>query len=279
MLWYRNENLGKILKILHLKKFTLKVITSLRYLGFDVWGSVEKVRSLKYFSRYRKELREFQKLGGRVDRNFMILADYSDQSGEATGHYFHQDLLVAQMIFHDNPNRHIDVGSSIGGFVAHVASFREIEVLDVRPLIETGHSNIIFHQADLMKENALEITDSLSCLHVIEHFGLGRYGDSIDPKGYIKGFNNLIDMLKPGGVLYISFPIGENNKVYFNAHRVFHPLDILSWSDKPITLTRFDYVDIDGKLQTIVDVENEKLNILEYGCGIYTFRKSDTPDF
>jgi len=62
------------------------------------------------------------------------LDDRFDQSGTASGHYFHQDLLVASRIFINNPEKHVDIGSRIDGFVAHVASFREIEVFDIRSL-------------------------------------------------------------------------------------------------------------------------------------------------
>ena len=60
------------------------------------------------------------------------LTDRFEESGAARGHYFHQDLLVAQRIFDSAPARHVDMGSRIDGFVAHVASFREPEQRDLR---------------------------------------------------------------------------------------------------------------------------------------------------
>lgn len=102
-------------------------------------------------------------------------------------------------------------------------------MIDIRDLKDAGHKNIAFIQADLMDAFSVkdEITDSVSCLHAIEHFGLGRCSDPIYPKGYLKGFNNIVRMLKPGGFLYISFPISNKNEVQYNAQRVFHPKDIL----------------------------------------------------
>jgi DNA modification methylase len=184
--------------------------------------------------------------------------------------------LVASLISANNPKRHIDVGSRIDGFVAHVASFREIEVLDVRELKDTRHQNIKFLKANLMDESAFEsnITDSISCLHAIEHFGLGRYGDPIDPFGHLRGFKNMVRMLKAGGTMYVSFPIGLSNEIHFNAHRVFHPLDIFSWleNDNSLEINRFDYVDDDGSLHinSLKSINEIKVN---YGCGIYTFTK------
>jgi hypothetical protein len=154
-----------------------------------------------------------------------------------------------------------------------VAAFREIEVIDIRPLVLAGHPNIRFVQGNLMAldPSLHESCDSLSCLHAIEHFGLGRYGDPIDPQGHLTGFRNLVRMLKPGGTLYIGFPIGES-AVHFNAHRVFAPTEVLGWAADQLTLQRFDYVDDAGDLH--VQQSPQQAPKLDYGCGIYTFRKN-----
>ena len=103
---------------------------------------------------------------------------------------------------------------------------------------------------------------------------MGRYGDPLDPEGHKKGFNNIVSMLKPHGLLYVSFPIGKTNETHFNAHRVFHPKDIFSWGPaaSSLVLQRFDYVDDQGNLHQKVDLETSELNV-RYGCGIYTFKK------
>lgn len=231
--------------------------------------------SLRYAARYLRDKQEFVRKGGRISHGFAILSDYSDQAGVAKGHYFHQDLLVACFVHAANPRRHIDIGSRVDGFVAHVAAFRPIEVLDIRPLRAAGHDNICFVQADLMDERrALPTADSVSCLHAIEHFGLGRYGDPIDPDGHQRGFANLLRMVEPGGTLYISFPIGKTNEVHFNAHRVFHPADIFKWAGSDtVRLTRFDYVDDAGDLHVNADPASSNV-APTHGCGIYTFRKT-----
>ena len=231
---------------------------------------------IKYYPKYLSQKFKFKKLGGNITHNYMILDDYNASAGSASGHYFHQDLLVASFIKKENPIKHIDIGSRIDGFVAHVASFREIDVMDIRNLEISEHKNINFIQKDMMDKNSLEenITDSISCLHAIEHFGLGRYGDKIDINGHINGFNNIIKMLKSGGKLYISFPIGKRNEIHFNAHRVFHHNDIFNWNESldNIILERFDFVDDRGKLNL-----NKNLNTdckeIKFGCGIYTFQK------
>lgn len=232
--------------------------------------------SLKYKIRYVRDYLAFKRAGGRVDKLFPIYSDYREQAGSATGHYFHQDLLVAGYISNNRPVRHIDVGSRVDGFVAHVAAFRPIEVIDVRALADSGHQNIRFTRMDLMNPDTVQagICDSVSCLHAIEHFGLGRYGDPLNPDGHLIGFKNLLKMLTPGGTLYISFPIGHSDQIHFNAHRVFRPDSILNWeAEAGIELASFSFVDDVGNLHKEVSITDVPATT-RYGCGIYTLRKS-----
>ena len=252
------------------KKILKPIVLVLQQLGLDPF----KMMSLKNYFKYRKDKREWINKGGKITHSQMVLSDYDDVAGNAKGHYFHQDLLVANFIYKNNPRRHIDVASRIDGFVAHVASFRELEVVDVRPLGRSKHENIKFIQADLMSVQNLGETDSLSCLHAIEHFGLGRYNDPINVDGHIKGITNLVKLVSKGGYLYISFPIGQNDEIHFNAHRVFRADTILKHpSIKEIMkLIRFDYVDDVGNLHTDIEIQDVNTDI-KYGCGIYTFKK------
>lgn len=252
------------------KKILRKFIHTLNVLGFDPL----KIRSYKFYFRFRKDKSEYLKQGGIIAKNVMMLSDYVDNAGIAKGHYFHQDLLVARLIHEHNPKRHIDIASRVDGFVAHVASYRTIEVVDVRPLKNSIHENINFRQFDFMNPEDLGKTDSLSCLHAIEHFGLGRYSDPIDINGHNKGISNLVKLVEKGGRMYLSFPIGKSDEVYFNAHRIFHPSSIFRHPDikQTMQLIRFDYVDDNGDLhlsKSIAEVPSDT----NYGCGIYTFEK------
>lgn len=256
--------------IASINKHLRQMAISLLGFGFDP----RKLLSLKHYSRFRRDRAEWLRQGGEITKGYRILTDYSDSAGTAGGHYFHQDLLVAQLINEHCPVRHVDIASRVDGFVAHVASYREIEVVDLRPLPESVHVNIKFLQADLMDQQDLGLTDSLSCLHAIEHFGLGRYSDPVDVDGHIKGIANLVDLVSSKGRLYISAPIGRQNKVYFNAHRVFHPSTILNHDSikKYMQLVRFDFVDDRGDLHLKASVD-EVMPDIEFGCGIYTFEK------
>jgi hypothetical protein len=246
---------------------------------------VKGYRSLSFFAsdpfqimRFRKlvrfmsELRKF-KNGNNLDLTiFPVLSDYDADAGVMSGHYFHQDLFVANRVYLARPKRHVDVGSRIDGFVAHVASFREIEIVDIRDLTSSS-KNISFRRGDLMTSSDIR-TDSLSCLHTIEHFGLGRYGDPINPIGHLVGFSNLVSMVTEGGSLYISFPISSFERVEFNAHRVFAPESIFSWpGSEMLKLENFAYVDDSGDLHSnSTPLEAREAELL-YGCGIYEFKK------
>jgi hypothetical protein len=208
----------------------------------------------------------------KIDYIFPVLGEHKEKSSVVIKHYFNQDLLVASYIYKNNPKKHVDVGSRVDGFVAHVASFRKIEVFDIRDN-NFQFKNIKFKKKDISKidKSLVNYCDSLSCLHTLEHFGLGRYGDQLDPSGHIKGFNNLIKILKTNGILYISFPISNKNMTYFNSERSFNPKEILKWSNK-LKLIKFDYIDDHDQIFLDVNLDKFFKNI-KYGCGIYTFKK------
>jgi SAM-dependent methyltransferase len=174
----------------------------------------------------------------------------------------------------------VDIGSKIDGFVAHVAVFREIELFDIREQKSTVQ-NIIFKQADLMNfPTGMEnYCDSISALHSIEHFGLGRYGDPIDCNGHIKAIKNITAILKPHGIFYFSVPIGTQ-RIEFNAHRVFSVKYLWNLLKDDYDLISFSYIDDDGKFHENVEFSEETVmrNFgCEYslinGCGIFELKK------
>jgi hypothetical protein len=202
--------------------------------------------------------------------------DRGESCGVTSGHYFLQDLLVARRIYERTPQKHVDVGSRIDGFVAHVAVFREIEVFDIRSINEKV-PNVNFVQKDLTKpdERFADYCDSLSCLHALEHFGLGRYGDSLDVDGWIKGFEVLSDMLKRDGIMYLSVPIGHE-RIEFNGQRVFSIRRVHQLYSNKFDLVGFSYIDDDGDLHENIpdDLTNPDADLgLNYGCGIFELRK------
>lgn len=209
--------------------------------------------------------------------NTPVLGDRYAESGRMSGHYFHQDLLVAQRIFKNNPAKHIDIGSRTDGFVAHVAVFRKIEIIDIRTQTSKTE-NIVFRRADLMQlpEDMIDAYDSISSLHAIEHFGLGRYGDPIDYFGYLKAVDNITKILQKGGKFYFSVPIGPQ-RIEFNAHRVFSVQYLMDLFKTNYKIDHFSYVNDSGDLFENVDLNEETVNVnfgCTYGCGIFEMTKN-----
>jgi SAM-dependent methyltransferase len=247
--------------------------------GFDPFVLKRAVKGI------RQTYRDYQRLSVqnsqspqkyKISFSYPVLGDRFETGGLASGHYFHQDLLVAQKIYQRNPIRHVDVASRVDGFVAHVATFRSIEIFDIRP-IYVKTTNITFRQFDITnpQEELKSYCDSLFCLHALEHFGLGRYGDPVSVHGHLVAFDNLIKILQPGGYLYLSVPIGPQ-RIEFNAHRVFAIGTILGLAVDKMELIDFSYVDDQGDLHTQVEIDQNAIDMslgCAYGCGIFEFRK------
>lgn len=237
---------------------------------------LQLVKALISMPRYLKDLIQFKKNYRGSLGLLPCLHDWYEEAGVAKGEYFWQDLYVAQEIFKNHPLRHVDIGSRIDGFIAHVASFREVEVFDIRPL-KSSIPNVVFRQVDLMNPNfsLSNYCDSLSCLHALEHFGLGRYGDPINPEGHVVGLQKMAELLQPKGLFYLSVPIGRE-KVEFNGHRIIDPLYLLELTiNLGLILEKFAYVDRNDRLieSTKPNHDIEQLSRLPYSLGIFTFIK------
>jgi SAM-dependent methyltransferase len=212
-------------------------------------------------------LARFRRLGGAAP-----LSEISMRAGETGAqaidpHYILQASWAARRIRQSDPCLHTDVGSQVM-FVVMLSSFVPVEYLDLRP-IPLEVPGLVQRAGDITR---LPIDGgslvSISCLHVIEHVGLGRYGDGLDPGGSAKAASELARVLAREGRLYVSCPVGRE-RVVFNAHRVFSPAHVVSLFDR-CTLEEFSFVDDRGVLH-----ENASLPAgegLEYGCGLFVFR-------
>jgi hypothetical protein len=266
------------------RAFTLikKFLVKLHWLLVNLVGLDGRVfiRFLKGINTYIKDWRAFRKGYSGLMRIMPCFNDRNEEGGSTKSEYFWQDLIVARWIFAAKPVRHVDIGSRVDGFVAHVASFREIEVFDVRP-ISKHIPGVLFRRADLMSNNKFEgsavegYCDSLSCLHALEHFGLGRYGDPVDPNGYARGLTNMAGMLQKGGVFYLSTPIGRA-RVEFNAHRVFDPQYLVQLAASlGLKLQQITIVNPDGRVLTAENTSSvlRELAVETYNLGIFIFVK------
>lgn len=185
-------------------------------------------------------------------------------------HYFYQQLWAFEHILKHKPTQHVDIGSTyeMSGYISKIT---KAVFVDIRP-IKTSLRNLIIKKGDILNlpfpNNSIT---SLSCLHVAEHIGLGRYGDPIDPEGTKKACLELVRVLGKGGLLYFSLPIGKE-RICFNAHRIFRPSTIVKYF-KGLKLLEFSVVDDAGVFHKNISVRN--YNDLHYGCGMFLFKKTD----
>jgi hypothetical protein len=249
--------------------YSRRLLNSFRQFGFDPLLTVKAFRNLP---RYLTDLIKFRLLG--INERILLapaLSDFKEDSGSAKGHYFWQDLICARWIFSNNPSVHLDLGSRIDGFICHLLPFTKVEILDIRPLgVEIPGLSSRIVDAQLGLSEAAKKFQSVSSLHSLEHFGLGRYSDPLDKNGHEKGLINLSEAVEVGGILYISFPIGEP-RVEFNSQRILHPLwplEILpNFSLEEFVLIPWVDPPIYGLHPSQVDLKTEGQ------CGLYRLKR------
>jgi SAM-dependent methyltransferase len=250
----------------------LNLSSGLRFIGFDF---VRFGRTVAGLPRYWGDTRRYRAgAAGRfpVQLRYLkpMLLDYTDQAGTADGHYFFQDLWAARKIFATRPQQHFDIGSRVDGFVAHVLSFMPVNVMDIRPLT-SDVPGLTFVQADATNLSGIanDSIESLSSLHATEHFGLGRYADSIDPDACFKAMAAMQRVLQPGGHLYFSVPVGFE-RLEFNAQRVFDPRSIIATFNE-LSLVSFAAVDDQGVFHQ--EAKPDDFIDARYACGMYELTK------
>lgn len=148
--------------------------------------------------------------------------------------------------------------------------------VDIRPM-QDNIPNVVFLQADLMRAGGLQLgpVDSVSCLHALEHFGLGRYGDPICYDGYFIGFKNITNLLDTGGRFYFSVPMGEQ-RIEFHAHRVFSLKFLLEMITPFFDIRTFSYVDDSNSFHKEVKLTQELIEAncgCHFGCAIFDLIK------
>lgn len=231
---------------------------------------VRKLISLVYFPRYVRHWCLYQSYTPErlllVD-SYPCLNDWV-ASTPYDPHYFYQGAWLARQLVESKPDWHLDVGSSVLTVGVMSAAVPTVFV-DYRPLNASLPNLKSVAGTILSLPFANESIHSLSCLHVLEHIGLGRYGDPIDPDGARKAATELSRILARGGRLYLTTPVGRN-RVCFNAHRVFSP-DAFSDLLPELTLHAFAWVDDAGRFHS--DGHPQDATASEYACGFYVFEK------
>lgn len=189
----------------------------------------------------------------------------------AQGHYFLQDLWAGQRVFKFQPAEHYDVASRIDGFVSHVASFCPVKYVDVRALTLQVPGITALQASICQLPFADQSIHSLSSLHALEHVGLGRYGDELDPDGWWKGLKELQRVLAPGGQLLLGTPCGRS-RVVFNAHRVFDAEQIIAMMPE-LKLLEFSLIQDGLATMWKENVSAASARDLDYGCGLFRFTR------
>lgn len=241
-----------------------RLLNGIRRLSFS-----STLAAMPLFCRYFREWTEFRKLGG--DAHFANIApvflDRSSKSQSGGGHYFYQDVWALRKLREFQPREHHDFGSRLDGFAAQATAICSVVYWDIRPP-NFSIADFSFRQADILQ---LPVQDkslsSMSCLHVVEHVGLGRYGDQIDPEGTEKALLELARVLAPGGQFLLGMPIGQE-RVEFNAHRIWNP-------SRPIKLLESlrlaEFSVITDEDQFFQNVDPARFSAQKFACGLYVF--------
>ena len=224
------------------------------------------------FSKLSREFKKFKGLSGTNLRFPLEKSIFMDEATEATDfdrHYIYHPAWAARVLAETKPAKHIDIASSLH-FCTMLSAFILVEFYDIRPA-PLVLSHLTTGTADLTRLSfANDSIASLSCMHSVEHVGLGRYGDQIDPDGDLKAISELKRVLAPGGNLLFVVPVGKP-KIVFNAHRIYSYDQIISYFED-FSLQEFFLIPDQGN--PIANASKEITDKQSYGCGCFWFKKT-----
>jgi SAM-dependent methyltransferase len=230
------------------------------------------------FLEFKRDFARFRDLSEKVDSRFNIRwSERNPRLTEKTAthsydrHYIYHTAWAARVLIETKPKVHVDISSHLY-FVALVSAFIPFKFYDYRPA-DLRLNNLSSEAADLL---ALPFADksieSLSCLSVVEHVGLGRYGDPIDPIGDIKACSELSRVLAVGGSLLYAVPVGRP-RIEFNAHRIYSYDQVLTCFPQ-LVLKEFTLIPDrpeDGHLMR--NATKEMSDVQHFGCGCFWFQR------
>ena len=227
---------------------------------------------------FPRQYREFAHRSRLLQRDLTVLwrnrypiLDEATPTTLLTKHYVYFPAWAARKLQELSPARHVDISSYLP-FVTMVSAFIPTEFYDYRPA-PVRLSSLTTGRCDLTQ---LQFPDdsisSLSCLHVVEHIGLGRYGDALDPEGDLKAVQELARVLAPGGTLLFAAPMGRP-RVEFNAHRIYSYQQVRQFF-AGLTLIEFALIpDNETEVGMIPSASEALCDAQDHGCGCFVFQK------
>ncbi|MBI4945021.1 MAG: DUF268 domain-containing protein [Bacteroidetes bacterium] len=244
----------------------------------NIKNLIERISTrLNFNKHFKRDFNLFLSLSTQTTQRFNI--NWKDvhpinEKTEKTDfdrHYVYHTSWAARYLAKTKPEKHVDISSSLF-FSGICSAFVKIEFYDYRPA-DLILNNLVCKPIDLIKlpfeSNSIQ---SLSCMHTVEHIGLGRYGDNLDPDGDLKAINELRRVLAPNGNLLFVVPIGKP-KIIFNAHRIYSHEQITEYF-KDLRMIEFALIPENGNEGgLVINPPNELIMKQDYGCGCYWFKK------
>lgn len=242
-------------------------------LAFQWWKiAVQDPRRVFLFPRelylYFSDLRRFRQAAG-ASAKIEISPVFFQRNIRSTfdAHYTYQSAWAIRRIASARPAEHVDISSNIP-YVAALSAVVPVRFCEFRPPL-LDLPGVTTEHADITKlPFPNRSIKSMSCLHVLEHIGLGRYGDPINPKGLELACAEIARVAAPGASIFLSLPIGKE-KISFNMHRVSAPTMLPSLFSGRFRLREFSVVTDAGRFLEAVKAQDFVAE--EYACGLYWF--------
>jgi SAM-dependent methyltransferase len=248
----------------------IKKIT--RWMFSPVIASIKKISSQHEFWQDYQRFADLQHSDSRFQMDWKERYPILNEKTSTThfdSHYTYHPAWAARILAQTRPSLHVDISSTLH-FCTMVSAFIPVEFYDYRPA-KLNLRGLESKSGDLtclpFAENSVE---SFSCMHVVEHIGLGRYGDPLDPDGDLKAIAELKRVLKKGGSLLFVVPVGRP-KILFNAHRIYSYEQIMSYFSG-LQIEQFALVNDRGEFT--INAEPDDASQQRYGCGCWWFIKS-----
>src|SRR5260370_37119383 len=225
------------------------------------------------FTEQFTQFKEQSSLDGRFEPKqadwFPFLNDDTPETG-FDPHYVLHTSWAARALAKTKPKVHMSFGDSLY-FVGIASAFTSMTFCDIR------ESRLPFRD---IEEDRADLTNlppswtdtflSNSCMHVLEHIGLGRYGDALDASGDRKAAAEPARVLAPGGHLLMVGPMEDPPRVCFNAHRLYSYSQVMDLFPG-LSLQEFTLITNEGQF-----FENADPRLLEgrkYSCGCFRYKK------